>query len=268
MPPTWLLVDASYVAYYRVHALRTWCKHARKEECDAVLSASGDLLRQRVHANLDALVRQTNARAVVVCVDGRAEWRRAIYSGYKATRPPLSPAMRDAVALAVRAAREYAPAYAPAVVLHHPELEADDIVHYVARAAAAAAAGAAVTVVANDRDYLPLTQLAAVRVIDAKGRPMPAGPVPPHLALSFKLLVGDKSDNVPPVAPRVGQKTAMRLLLHEGALLRQKLEGEWAVAYARNRALMDNARLPPELLLWLEHTARAVVVDEQEDKKE
>ena len=69
--------------------------------------------------------------------------------------------------------------------------------------------------------------------------------------LTYKALVGDKSDNLPPPIPRCGKKTAVKYV-NDPAALEKALttHPEARAALERNLQLLDNTRVPAELLHW------------------
>ena len=72
--------------------------------------------------------------------------------------------------------------------------------------------------------------------------------------LQYKILIGDKSDNIPSVFKRCGKKTAMKLIANPSKLqeLLDKGGEDAHTAYDRNKRLIDNRCVPEELRLWME----------------
>lgn len=150
------------------------------------------------------------------------------------------------------------------VHLGHEALEADDLVHLAVAqhqtgGYASVTGGATTTappphsiVIANDHDYLPLLRFPCVTLVNLQGKPLtlPEG-VSADQMLTYKALVGDKSDNLPPPIPRCGKKTAVKYV-NDAAALEKALTAhpEARAALARNLQLMDNTRAPAELLHW------------------
>ena len=151
------------------------------------------------------------------------------------------------------------------VHLGHEALEADDLVHLAVAqhqtgGYASATGGATQTtdapphsiVIANDHDYLPLLRFPCVTLVNLQGKPLtlPEG-VSADQMLTYKALVGDKSDNLPPPIPRCGKKTAVKYV-NDPAALEKALttHPEARAALERNLQLMDNTRAPAELLHW------------------
>jgi DNA polymerase-1 len=106
-------------------------------------------------------------------------------------------------------------------LLSIPDVEADDVIGTLAKAAPAA--GMDAFIVSGDKDLAQLVGPGVVMcdsmknvVYDEKGVEEKFG-VPPDRIIDFLALVGDTSDNIPGV-PKVGPKTASRWLMEYGSL--------------------------------------------------
>ena len=97
-----------------------------------------------------------------------------------------------------------------------------------------------VIIIANDHDYLPLLDSPNVRLLNLKSKNnelcLPVNTVTDRQMtgeeyLQFKILVGDKSDNIPSVFKRCGKKTAMKLVA-DPTKLQERLDKEGSVAKA------------------------------------
>ena len=264
-----LIFDVSYLIFYRIYATRAWYKHSQKEWDEGALAHDPDfdaVLRRKVRECIEACVQRSAHRPIpIFCIDGKrsTHFRRQIYDAYKSNRG-ISDGYRQMFAAALDEVRrvhsggQYGPR---ALWLEHELLEADDIAHYFAsRMCSGEPAGdsgkrPSVTIVTSDHDYLPLLQFDNVRIENAKGKPLT---LPAHIAtasnaLQTKIILGDTSDCIPPIAPRLGKKTAAALLDNGGELLAKRLasNSEMRENYERNRRLVDNACLPAEQLAWL-----------------
>ena len=259
----WLLVDVSYVIFYRYHALRAWYRRAHPgapdpsapdaaDDDEGGLAAARALFRdkllKRFRETLAELGRRHAPDRTLFCLDGCRNWRKEFDDEYKRNRQ-CTPFLRAMFAECLRELRHGDGE--PRLVLEHPELEADDIVHYVARARVAAAASATasdavhrVTIVASDRDYVPLLRHAGVAIVDLKGKPVRCPTqIPVEHFLHVKILSGDKSDNIPPVFPRCGAATALRLARDPPQLAARLAESAVTRArYERNCLLIDTER--------------------------
>ena len=301
----WLFIDTSYVIFYRVYALASWYRRAhpngpdlgispgRAGESAPALTASGDqspspsdgtpasmtleegraLFRAKLIRRLRCVLADTidaySADRVLFCLDGERNWRKAYDALYKRNRRQTTFA-RQLFGDCVREVRAFARERAlTAAVLHHPELEADDLVHFLVTQRWATRSEWAppprFIIVANDHDYVPLLHLVpppSLRIVDMRGREVRGvRGVPIADYLMVKILSGDKSDNIQPVFERCGVKTALRLAQNPPELQRRLCQHPGARdRFERNRMLVDNAyalRTRPELRAWLGDQASA-----------
>ena len=110
------------------------------------------------------------------------------------------------------------------------------------------------TIIANDHDYLPLLS-ERIHIINLKGKRLQR---PYELDgkqyLIFKIITGDKSDNIPKVFARCGKATACKLA-KDPDLLQSRLEKEGhasQIRFKQNMQLIDNKKVPFELQEWME----------------
>ena len=258
----WLFVDASYFIFFRYYALLSWYRRANPTAptpppaCPLFRSK----LLRRVDETLRLLAQSYAPDNIVFCFDGHNNWRKQYYAPYKSSRvhndtvSALFTAcvhhIRDEHCRAEHTQRSFA--------LEHADLEADDIVHFLTRELVTAADSDSkdavrITIIANDHDYIPLLQLPNVSIIDLKQKSIccPCNIPLPHFLL-VKILAGDKSDNIPPIFPRCGPKTALRLASNPDCLRRKLDENTaWQKNFERNTALIDNTQLQEEHRMWL-----------------
>jgi DNA polymerase-1 len=149
---------------------------------------------------------------IAMCFDtGRASsFRRKIYPGYKAQRPPLPDWLSKQFEVIKLACDAFG---IPRVLVD--EYEADDVIASYVRHAQEA--GLDVTIVSSDKDLMQLVHEGVVMndpksgdTLDAQGVMDKIG-VSPHQVADYLALAGDSSDNIPGV-PGVGEKTAAKVL--------------------------------------------------------
>ncbi|MBS1270792.1 MAG: DNA polymerase I [Gammaproteobacteria bacterium] len=145
--------------------------------------------------------------AVVFDAKGKT-FRHEMYPGYKATRPPMPPELREQVEDLHRIIEAMG-----LPLISVPGVEADDVLATLARRASAQ--GLSTLVSTGDKDLAQIVdtdielidtmsnkRLNASAVIEKFG-------VAPEKIVDYLALIGDKSDNVPGV-PKVGPKTAVK----------------------------------------------------------
>lgn len=260
---TLLCIDVSYLLFYRINALRAWYKHQHQEEattetlCSEVFQTK---LIERIHTTLQQLCKIHQANAVLCGYDGHTNWRKREYKAYKKGRKHDSGVLKLFQYGAEYIANE--PLLLPCLVhhMHHEALEADDLIHFATRKCCAETTHPRVVIIANDHDYLPLLGNSNVRLFSLRTElHLPVNSATDRQMtgdeyLQYKILIGDKSDNIAAVFKRCGKKTAMKLVADEQKL-KEHFEkcGERAKAnYRQNKRLIDNRCVPHELHEWMD----------------
>src|SRR3954453_7590437 len=192
MPPPLLLADAPHLLYRAFFALPDSIKDGEGRPVNALLGSVNQLMW---------CVERYAPRTVVCCFGQEsADYRTEAYPSYHAHRPPMPDGLADQW--------ERAPALYEALgwlVMSHPALEADDLLH--ALAAAEAAAGGRALILTGDRD---LFQCASDRITVLLQRARQEGPdemgpaevearygIPPSAVPDFIALRGDPADGLP-----------------------------------------------------------------------
>ena len=185
---------------------------SRGENVSAVLGFANFLL---------PLIERENPDRLAVVYDSREPtFRHHIYGDYKATREKMPD---ELVAQLDRLDQVINALGIPKLIL--PGYEADDIIGTVARRGEEK--GYRVYLVTGDKDYYQLVTknvlfynpkrgLDDVDILDPQGVTEVFG-LPPEMVTDVLALAGDSSDNVPGV-PKVGIKTAIKLLTEYGKL--------------------------------------------------
>ncbi|MFN3587452.1 MAG: DNA polymerase, partial [Moraxellaceae bacterium] len=202
-----ILVDGSSYLYRAFHALPPLT--TRHGQPTGAVKGVVNMLQKLVKTYAPTHV------AVVFDASGPT-FRDALYSAYKANRPPMPDDLRAQVE----------PLHAIIRALGLPLLcesgvEADDVIGTLARRAAAA--GMDVLISTGDKDIaqlvderITLVNTMTDTVLDREGVIAKFG-VPPERIVDYLALVGDSVDNIPGV-PGVGPKTAAKWLQEYGSL--------------------------------------------------
>jgi DNA polymerase-1 len=166
---------------------------------------------------LELLVRERRPELLAIAMDaGRDTFRRAIFPGYKAHRPPSPPDLSSQLVRAETIVRAFC-----AATYKESGVEADDLIATLV--VRARERGIRVVIVAADKDLMQLVGDDVVlwdtmrnRVIGPREVEERFG-VPVSKLGDLLALMGDTSDNIPGV-PHVGPKTAKELLVEFGSL--------------------------------------------------
>lgn len=149
-------------------------------------------------------------------------FRHEIYKEYKGTRKSMDPELKEQVPVMKDVLKAM-----NVLVMEKAGLEADDILGTMAKKAEKA--GLEVSLVSGDRDLLQIaTDYIKIRIPKTKSGKteikdyyavdvIKEYQVDPIQFIDLKALMGDSSDNIPGV-PKVGQKTAEKLMVEYGSL--------------------------------------------------
>lgn len=125
--------------------------------------------------------------------------------------------------------------------------EADDVIALMSDAIHANSPGTDVYIVTNDNDYIQLVG-DRTHVIDMKCLPLHNRVMhTPQDYLMSKIIMGDKSDNIPPIAKRIGKKRASMLVSNPQELDKLLKNDDVRQQYELNRKLIDFTNIPTML---------------------
>ena len=201
------LIDGSAYVYRAYHAIRE-------------LSNSAGMPTNAVFGFTRMLLKLINDRApayVGMFFDAKGPtFRHALYTGYKANRPPMA----EDMAIQIPYIKDVTKAF-QIPIFEQQGFEADDLIASLSRLAEAA--GFNVVMVTGDKDFVQLvTEKASLwDPMKDKARDLAAIQaeygMPPDRIIDVMGLSGDTSDNIPGV-PGIGPKTALSLIQTYGSL--------------------------------------------------
>lgn len=267
----YLLVDMGYLLFYRYYATKLWWKRAHPKDSDAKGAFTEEemasdphfeeVYRKRVRDCIEWMMHTYHIEPtrVYFCADcKRSEiWRMDTLPSYKACRDGKCPSGVGVASRYLRDEVEKLAAEWGAHYLRVPTAEADDIVYVVRKQCREANPEARFVILASDADYHQIcmtdTQLIRLDKRDAmrsstRNLDGVTAEEAPALDLLVKVISGDKSDNIPAIAPKCGPKTALRLARDPAAIeaLFAK-QPEARAVYEKNRGLIDMSRIPQSL---------------------
>ena len=174
-------------------------------------------------------------------------FRHEIYKEYKGTRKPMDPELREQVPVMKEVLKAMG-----VLLMEKAGLEADDILGTMAKKAERD--GLEVSLVSGDRDLLQIaSEQIKIRIPKTKGGKteirdyyakdvLAEYQVDPLQFIELKALMGDSSDNIPGV-PKVGQKTAEKLMVTYGSLEQIYAHVDEIPMKAVKESLMENRDL-------------------------
>lgn len=183
-----------------------------------------------------ANIRKFGPDEVIIAIDDRSNWRKKFYSEYKANRKEK----RDVDLFPWEIYFEYINKFTeelkdnfPFKFIQIPYAEADDVIAILSKHLT----NSINTIITTDSDYIQLLHQKNVRIYDPLKKKLIVDK-DPLKTLHIKVIAGDSGDNVPGIKPRVGPKTAIKLI-DTGGLDELLKEDVIRQAYERNKKLID-----------------------------
>lgn len=141
-------------------------------------------------------------------------------------------------------------------------LEADDVIFLGVQSIQRHQPNTSVIVITNDNDYLQMRS-ATVQLVNAQFHDIverSSVGAPEHDLLA-KILMGDHSDNIPPVAPKIGPVTARKLACQGKAFVEDWAQNKGCFErYKNNERLISFACIPSELVNAFQNKYKWVIV--------
>jgi len=163
--------------------------------------------------------------------------RRMILAEYKANRAKSYVEDVDDLFKGMNDLRDYVLSFLGAATFYHEDLEADDLIAQFTKLVLQSSSDDEVVIVSDDSDLWQLLDLGSrVKIYNRAGwvdLMEHTGCVSGREWMMVKVLSGDKVDNIPPVAPGIGRRTALKLL-RTGAV-----KPEWSERMAVNERVVN-----------------------------
>ena len=265
---TFILVDTSYWIFYRYFAIMQWWKHTNpdielfEDPYDTpeflekfiktfVESLEGFKKKQKLHKQ--RLKPATPCTIIAARDCPRKEiWRNKLYNSYKETRdkddsfmggPFFKHVYQDNNKLLYDAGINH--------VLKFPNLEGDDIVAITKKYLRNKYPDSMIYIIANDHDYLQLLD-ENTEIINFQNKNLrEAKKVFPESDknLFYKIVLGDKSDNILPVFKKCGPKTCEKYYTNKELFLEAlKKDSGSQEKYELNKKLVSFDEIPENLI--------------------
>lgn len=244
--------DASYFVFYRYYAVMGWYKKSLERDVDVSGVLSDQEFMEKFDSTFERLIVDIGKRHrvpltnVVFARDCSREniWRTALYPKYKATRDAKAGSFNgdifkhtyDVLFPRLKAVHGFKE-------MSHPKLEADDLIAISVKALHGMEGVGKITVITNDNDYVQLYKY-GIDIINLQKKALKERVDDVMTYLDYKVIIGDKSDNIPAVAKKVGDKTAQKMVADK-ALFDRMMQGDGVKdQYELNITLIDFDRIP------------------------
>ena len=250
-----MLIDLSYFVFYRYYATLSWFKRymqnevsiqdimINKEFVDKYSKLFENTLAElvRVHA-----IKWSNVFLVKDCMR-ETIWRNAHFAEYKAGRDERPDSFnRDVFRFTYNELLPKLEEKYKFKIITHQKLEADEVIA-VLKKAIRGINDSRIVIITNDNDYIQLID-DTTQIINLQGKNIcERVNMSPSLYLKYKVIIGDKSDNIPCIMKKVGPKTSEKLAQDDSSLIEFcKKHPEALKQFELNRLLIDFSYIPEE----------------------
>ena len=227
-----------------------------------------DILKHMLLKSILSSVNQFKPNRVWVCLDHGKSWRKEFSASYKAHRKEAREKQsvesggqinwEEFYRVINETTRDMKDNF-PFHVIGCDTIEADDIIAHIVKTSSPQDENIIIT---RDGDYVQLLYYPNTKIYNPIDRKYITCENP-IFALQQKICMGDKSDNILPIRPRFGEKTAEKFIMagELDKLLEQaqkdimefgKPQDPLAEAYFKNRKMIDMSQIPPTLVKIIE----------------
>ena len=262
-----ILIDTSYWIFYRYFAVLQWWRHAKPdnelpenpydnqeflEKFEKTFQESLTNLKKKLKLHKQRGKPEINCKIVAARDCPRSEiWRNRLYKDYKGTRerddkfmggPFFKHIYKDNNKLLLTTGVDF--------VLQNKSLEADDVIAITKKYLRDKSSELPIYIIANDHDYLQLLD-DKTEIYNFQNKNLrESQKVFPEADknLFFKIVLGDKSDNIMPVFKKCGPKTCLNYY-NDKNLFNQQLNilPESRERYILNETIISFKSIPQEL---------------------
>ena len=254
MSDKYLIIDLGYFNFFRYFAAKSWYrrKDGNKDVDDETMSSDPifqTTLLKRVEESISKIIKKLHISwdHIIFCRDCPQSqiWRMTNKSNYKGTRnnnlnvKTGFTLIRDKIQQLVEEKGCY--------LLQQDHLEADDLAYLARNYILSRVPQAQFTIITSDIDYYqicyPNTKILRLDNRDA----MKHSQGDPQLDLLVKIIQGDKSDNILPIIPKCGAKTALKYAQNPQLLDKLLKDNKDAQDnFLHNKQLIDFSQIPIE----------------------
>lgn len=249
----YILIDTSYFVFYRYYAVLNWLKRYKMENINIETLMENkeyiDKYKKTFENNLKDLMKiykvlPENVYWIKDCPRENI-WRLELYPEYKANREEKLNTFNKEIfkytyySVIPKLIETY-----KFKELSYERMEADDIIYAFTKNLKE---NEEAIIITNDNDFI---QLLAdnVRIYNLQGKELKTRIQNSKTYLHKKILIGDKSDNIPSITKKCGDKTADKLLENQD-LLNKYLENSCIKQqYELNKILIDMNCIPKEYI--------------------
>ena len=259
-PTIYILIDGSYYCFYRYYALHQWWKNAKIDEKIGDNPYENTEFRNKYRKvfvdkikemtsklNLKKLYGKDVEPRIIVGKDCHRKdiWRMDIYDKYKENRVYDNTFMGGPFFAMAYDDNLFTEGGATAI-LSHPKLEADDCLAITAKYIIDRDPNSRIYIMTSDTDYIQLLEYPQIELYNLAYKKVSDSKTydgDPNKYLFMKILMGDKSDDIPGVFPKCGPKTAEKYW-NDKELFNKSMDSTLINKYKLNTTLIDFNYIP------------------------
>ena len=249
MNQTFIFVDGSYYCFYRYCALLQWWKNAKPTEKLDNPYSNATFIEKFTKTFIDNLhqmpkklkIHKDSKPILIVGKDCKRSdiWRNAIFKQYKANRPRTDDSIPKFFKMVYD--KNLFEKGGSQSIIQHSALEADDCIAISVKYLLNKYPYCNIYIITSDHDYLqlhkPNVSIYTLSYQNLSGKKTSTGNGLDDLRV--KIIMGDKSDNIPSVFPKCGLKTALKCI-HNEEYFKKKMNN--------NQSYYDQLKLNEELI--------------------
>lgn len=273
-----LVVDVGGLSYWKLHSLASKMKCEQlglPKEAILAMESEGGFKEWIYDVKMEVLdmIQSFNPDLLTLACDGKNLWRKDIYADYKDNRKANKAKIPIDWNLFYQTRDMLMNAFAenmPIKTVLLDRIEADDIIAVLTEKLHETQE---IIALSNDADWHQLFKYEGFRVFKIND-PSPTayfsrGPegrteitgVDPVKLIQMKILTGDTGDNIPNLKPRLGEKTAEKIILESNGNIYAYAQREGLLAeFERNQKLINLDRIPQEIKdsIWNAYNSKPV----------
>ena len=254
MSNNYILIDGSYFVFYRVFALHIWWKNAKPEYKLEYPFHNEEFVEKYISTFLSKIVdikkklKMLDAVVIVGKDCPRSQiWRNEIHSYYKHGRNQEKNDSANISNFFEMTYREKLFEKAGAnYIVELDHLEADDCLALTAKYLYHKYSNANITIITSDHDYIQLAndriQLMNLKYKSLLDSKKYSGS--PERDLFYKIVMGDKCDNIEPLFSKCGEKTVEKYYANPNLFVERLYIENKMDMYKRNKKLVDFNEIP------------------------
>lgn len=248
-----ILIDQSYYIFNRYYATYNWYRRKTDEELDFEnINENSEFILaffRHFENDMKKLLKKykTVKSNVIFCIDCcRCDiWRNAIYPDYKMSRSKKTNFNSIVFILFKNYISNYDYNYC-----EYNNLEADDVVYLIQKKIKDEFKDLQIVIITNDNDYLQMYDT-NINIYNMQFKDLSLRiKNNPIIELEFKIIYGDKSDNIQKIQMGLNKNNAFKLaIMNYDDKLKYLLDNKILDNYKLNKKLVDLSQIPENLTI-------------------